>query len=80
MVRFIIFYDMPQSAVPNEFTFQYGQIYYYEINVYKNKQPVIYIPIWLDLLLKMGDAGMIARTAFTFQYGQIYYTEEQKTR
>ena len=33
-----------------EFTFQYGQIYYHEINVYKNEQLVIYIPIWLDLL------------------------------
>ena len=34
------------------FTFQYGQIYYYETNVYKTRNNIIYIPIWLDLLSK----------------------------
>ena len=57
------------------FTFQYGQIYYfYFINIFPNRQ-VIYIPIWLDLLLRRNAIAMRWQDKFTFQYGQIYYKE-----
>ena len=33
-----------------EFTFQYGQIYYAQTTYITLWQEIIYIPIWLDLL------------------------------
>ena len=33
-----------------EFTFQYGQIYYKFQKLKKREEVIIYIPIWLDLL------------------------------
>ena len=73
MVRFIIVLQTANNTNEREFTFQYGQIYYCNSTSNYNLDVSIYIPIWLDLLLKMGDAGMITKAAFTFQYGQIYY-------
>ena len=53
MVRFIIDLSQEHIFTAEAFTFQYGQIYYYEVDVYKDKQPIIYIPIWLDLLQEL---------------------------
>ena len=52
MVRFIIIFLISSLLSLSSFTFQYGQIYY---NIGAGKQSnnkSIYIPIWLDLLLK----------------------------
>ena len=50
MVRFIINIFFIESKYNEEFTFQYGQIYYYRDELYNKYKDKIYIPIWLDLL------------------------------
>ena len=52
MVRFIINWTEARFFSIKEFTFQYGQIYYYNKNIVIIINQYIYIPIWLDLLLK----------------------------
>ena len=51
MVRFIILSSHSAFAMPDIFTFQYGQIYYFRCNDIHYISSEIYIPIWLDLLL-----------------------------
>ena len=73
MVRFIIneiCYIV--DSIP-AFTFQYGQIYYQSKLQFKNNRPIIYIPIWLDLLFPLALLKEKKIRTFTFQYGQIYY-------
>ena len=56
MVRFIIEGTPPVWTEKEEFTFQYGQIYY-KILFHLNKfRYYIYIPIWLDLLSALTSA------------------------
>ena len=50
MVRFIIANNQETDNVVVEFTFQYGQIYYDEMDDIERYSINIYIPIWLDLL------------------------------
>ena len=52
MVRFIIGSDWDNKKSKEEFTFQYGQIYYRLFGRQLFAFLFIYIPIWLDLLLK----------------------------
>ena len=74
MVRFIITLSLFDVYSSNTFTFQYGQIYYTNTSIYKTKQHIIYIPIWLDLLYQQTYQKQCQAHSFTFQYGQIYYT------
>ena len=60
------------------FTFQYGQIYYRDIDRKREDAFNVYIPIWLDLLLTQRYSVIDQFTMFTFQYGQIYYVTFQK--
>ena len=73
MVRFIIEYGIMVLGITEEFTFQYGQIYYVGITIQQTAGEVIYIPIWLDLLLTIHSLDTLITSPFTFQYGQIYY-------
>ena len=50
MVRFIIRLTLPYYLLLVQFTFQYGQIYYFVFIVKFISVKYIYIPIWLDLL------------------------------
>ena len=50
MVRFIIYQQLSSQKSMHSFTFQYGQIYYQAVNILFSNAPIIYIPIWLDLL------------------------------
>ena len=50
MVRFIICASTILPTSDDEFTFQYGQIYYRKKRTIIQKIYKIYIPIWLDLL------------------------------
>ena len=50
MVRFIIKLLAVGQPAQASFTFQYGQIYYLQINMSRSITNGIYIPIWLDLL------------------------------
>ena len=50
MVRFIITEKADYMRLQEEFTFQYGQIYYRSMFASFNTSNWIYIPIWLDLL------------------------------
>ena len=53
MVRFIIKNVQAIVEAKREFTFQYGQIYYFKVYFIKRSIKLIYIPIWLDLLLEV---------------------------
>ena len=50
MVRFIIRLERLKILEAKKFTFQYGQIYYLFEEYANMDSPIIYIPIWLDLL------------------------------
>ena len=50
MVRFIINIYNLEIETQEQFTFQYGQIYYWRYVYKPKKRNEIYIPIWLDLL------------------------------
>ena len=73
MVRFIINQIERINEISLKFTFQYGQIYYYNTFYTNITYALIYIPIWLDLLYRFKDDFIIRKPSFTFQYGQIYY-------
>ena len=55
MVRFIITLSLLLVYSSNTFTFHYGQIYYLHIKLCVNYPAYIYIPLWLDLLLKKAN-------------------------
>ena len=55
MVRFIIMMKIALNTIYREFTFQYGQIYYFTGKSFWTVFSKIYIPIWLDLLYKKLD-------------------------
>ena len=50
MVRFIIREQLSEAISKNQFTFHYGQIYYYGFQHFFFGNSDIYIPLWLDLL------------------------------
>ena len=56
-----------------KFTFHYGQIYYKLFPLINQELTKIYIPLWLDLLLKLKRINRFCIVLFTFHYGQIYY-------
>ena len=61
MVRFIIYDTYEDDRMIEEFTFQYGQIYYALYNMIIHTCLHIYIPIWLDLLYveKLMDGAKV---------------------
>ena len=73
MVRFIMGNFTAASQGSSGFTFHYGQIYYRLQNHEENCKTNIYIPLWLDLLLKKKYNLIPSGRIFTFHYGQIYY-------
>ena len=76
MVRFIISILVKGQPGSWKFTFQYGQIYYEQVNGSWRRSRSIYIPIWLDLLSYCLPIPLLTKRKFTFQYGQIYYILE----
>ena len=62
MVRFIIPDIYKMSSEIYIFTFQYGQIYYYQTCPPFSRGGYIYIPIWLDLLLDNRNYQIVDNT------------------
>ena len=61
MVRFIIRMIEDGWAEDEQFTFQYGQIYYCNDKIGCRKTYEIYIPIWLDLLFFYNNTNYIIK-------------------
>ena len=58
MVRFIICAEAGAKGNLHAFTFQYGQIYYFEYQHALMTIKEIYIPIWLDLLFAYNSVSI----------------------
>ena len=61
MVRFIMERLFMKKNSVAEFTFHYGQIYYFRLFDFFTFLFIIYIPLWLDLLLKNDNQVILDR-------------------